>query len=104
MLSAIPFVRLVLLPLHIYRLFKTPLRAIVWTDQRLVIMTRGNLVNFTGRGVRKIAIEVPKGQRLEGGTLPSGDQEITSLGRPLYIRERYVTDFLRLENERAKQP
>jgi hypothetical protein len=100
--SAIPFLRIVLLPLHIYRLFKTPLRAIVFTDQRLVVMTRGNLLNFTGRGIRKIVSEVPKGQRLDGGQLPSGDYEIKSLEQPLYVRARYVTDLLRLENQRAK--
>jgi hypothetical protein len=101
-LSRIPFLRIVLLPLSIYRLFKTPLRAIVWTDQRLVIMTRANLLNLTGRKVRKIVSEVAKNQRLEGGQTSSGAYEVRSLGRPLYVRERYVGDLLRLENERSK--
>ena len=101
-LSGIPFVRIVLFPLHIYRLFKTPLRAIVWTDQRLVVMTRGNLLNLTGRGIRKIVSEIAKDQRLVGGQTSSGMYEIRSLDRPLYVRERYVTDLLRLENQRSK--
>jgi hypothetical protein len=101
-LSGIPFVRIVLFPLHIYRLFKTPLRAIIWTDQRLVVMTRGNLLNFTGRSVRKIVREAAMDQRLEGGESSSGMYEIRSLGRPLYVQDRYVGDVLRLDYQRSK--
>jgi hypothetical protein len=101
-ISRIPFVRLVLLPLHIYRLFKTPLRAIIWTDQRVVVMTRANLLSFRGVKVRKIASEVPRGQKLEGGLASSGEYEIRSLDRPLFIRDRYVGDLLRLESQRSK--
>ena len=64
-LSGIPFVRIVLIPLQLYRLFKSPLKAIVWTNQRHLVMTRCNLLNFTGRSVRKIDREVAKGQPLE---------------------------------------
>lgn len=102
-LSKMPFVRIALLPLHIYRLFKTPLRAIVWTDQRLVVMTRGNLLNVTGRGVRRISTEVAKDQRLEGGLATSGMYEIRSLARPLYVKDRYVGDLLRLESQRNRR-
>jgi hypothetical protein len=98
--SRLPFVRILLVPLHLVHLFKTPLRVIVWTDQRLLLMTRSNLL-FTMHKARKIIGEFPKGLKIEGG-LDAGVYTVTSLGKPLYVQEKWLGDMLRLDTQSRK--
>ncbi len=98
-LRRIPYVRLLVLPVSLVHLVKTPLRAIVWTDQRLLVMTRG--MGFGRHKVRKVVTEHPRAQPVDGD-LNMGEYKVTSLGKPLYVAQRHLQDLLRLHGEASK--
>lgn len=94
----IPIVSLLFVPVHVLRVFKTPLRAIVWTDQRLVVMTRG-VAGFAGAKAGRVLSDHPVDQRLDG-EMAGGSYTVKGIGaRHLHVQERYLSDLLRLERQ-----
>jgi hypothetical protein len=96
-----------ILPLALYQQVKTPLRAIVATDQRVIVMRRG-VAGFAPRRAGRIVSERAKSCPLDGELLSSGDLKVTTLGKALYLRGQNVADLnrlnLRLSNDREAPP
>jgi hypothetical protein len=87
---------------HLYFSFRTPLRAIVITDRRILVTTRGLYRRTT---LRRLLSEHPlsplNGSFKEGNAIVGSEYRVDGLGRRLYIEEHEVPTLNRLTRPTA---